>query len=195
MSHVFCDYLEEGFQMINADDMYVCGNDVNETIHNWSRILKRLEENNLKLSASKTILCPKRTAVLGWIWNSGTLSVSPHKIASLASIDRPVKCTCMRAFLGAFKAIFRCIPRYSSLTSPLENCIKGLQGSDRITWTDELRNMFKLVQDSLKSTKVLTIPRPSDKLVLTVDASPVNDGLDATLIYYQGREETVSRTV
>ena len=98
---------------------YTCGNTIDELLFNWARVLKRLEENNLKLSATKTVICPKRTIVLSWVWNSGTLSVSPHKFAPLASVDLPVTCTGMRSFLGVFKAISSCIPQYSSLASPL----------------------------------------------------------------------------
>ena len=65
--------------------------------------------------------------------------------------------------------------------SPMEECIKGLQGSQKIVWTDELREHFRKAQTALKSPSILTIPTASDKLILTVDASPVNDGIGSTL--------------
>ena len=65
--------------------------------------------------------------------------------------------------------------------SPLESCIKGLQGSQKISWTDELRTQFREAQTALKSPAILTIPTASDKLILTVDASPINDGIGSTL--------------
>ena len=180
-SRVYGDFLQEGFILILADDMYICGNTIDELHNNWTRTLQRSKDNNLKLSPTKTVICPKKTTVLGWIWDSGTLSASPHKIAPLATVDYPVTCTSMRSFLGAYKAIARCIPRYSSLMSPLEDSIKGLTGAERITWTEELRASFDKAQSKLKETKTLTIPRPTDSLVITVDASPSNNGIGATM--------------
>ena len=72
----------------------------------------------------------KQTTPLGWIWKAGTLSPSPHTIAPLPSVEPPKTCTRMRSFLGAYKALSLCIPKYASLVSPLEDSVKGLQGSE-----------------------------------------------------------------
>ena len=181
LSRVFGDLTREGFVIIIADDMNVCGNTIDELYLHWKVVLHYCQLNNLTLSALKTIICPESTLVLGWIWCSGTIAASSHKLSPLAVVDFPATCSAMRSFVGAYKALSRCIPRYSSLMSPLENCIKGLQGSQKILWTDELRNHFREAQAALKSPAVLTIPTPSDKLILTVDASPLNDGIGSTL--------------
>ena len=98
----------------------------------------------------------------------------------------------MRSFIGAFKALSKCIPRYSSATSPLEAAIKGLSGPQHIVWTDELREHFQQCKESLRSPEVLTIPTPEDKLILTVDASPVNAGLGATLYVCRDNKRLVA---
>ena len=105
ISRVFGDYLQGGFTIIIADDLHICGDTINELLSNWTRIVKRLEYNNLKLSATKTVICPKRTTVLGWVWDSGTLSIGPYKVASIATLDPPVTCTGMRSFLSAFNIL------------------------------------------------------------------------------------------
>ena len=87
----------------------------------------------------------------------------------------------MRSFIGAYKALARCIPNYSSLMSPLEDSIKGMHGSQVIQLSDDLCAQFKEAQKSLYTAQALTIPMPSDKLVLTVDTSPKNKGLASTL--------------
>ena len=169
LTRVFGDFIQQGFLIIIADDFNACGNTVTEILLNWKEVLHRCQLNNLTLSSSKTVVCPKSTVILGWIWNLGTITVSPHKVSPLATTEPPKTCKSMRSFIGAFKVISRCIPHYSSLMSPLENCIKGLQGSNEIIWTDELREHFKKSQNALKSIKILTIPTPSDKLILTIE--------------------------
>ena len=181
LSRVFGDLTREGFVIIIADDMNVCGNTIDELYEHWKVVLHYCQLNNLTLSPLKTIICPESTLILGWVWCSGTITVSSHKLSPLVTVDFPVTCSAMRSFIGAYKALSRCIPRYSSLMSPLESCIKGLQGSQKILWSDDLRNHFREAQAALKSPSILTIPKPSDKLILTVDASPVNDGIGSTL--------------
>ena len=126
-------------------------NTVEVLIDNWVKVLQRLQENNLSLSASKTFICPKKVLILGWVWEAGSLSANPHKIAPLTSVATPPTCSSMRSFIGAFKALAKCIPRYASLVSPLEDSIKGLQGAQRITWTTDLYEAFQHCQDRLKT--------------------------------------------
>ena len=51
---------------------------------------------------------------------------------------------------------------------------------------------FNAAQAALKSPQIITIPRPSDQLVLTVDASPMNKGLGATLFSQRGNKRLLS---
>ena len=181
VSRVFGDFIQEGWFIHIHDDINVCANTIKQLILNWSLVLQRFFEADLRLSAPKTIIVPKKTIILGWVWNTGTLSCSPHKLTPLATIEPPQTATSMRAFLGAFRALSRCIPRYASLASPLEDSIKGIQGSQKITWTPDLQKSFQSLQTALGAPQTLTIPCPSDQLVMTVDASPLNKGLSATL--------------
>ena len=192
MCRIFGDYMYEGFVIIKDDDLHVCGNTVLEVRHNWSLVLFRLQQNNLTLSAKKTIVCPVKTTILGWIWNSGTLTPSTHKVAPLASVEPPKTATSMRSFLGAYKAISRCIPKYASLLSPLEDFLNGLQGAQKIRWSPELLDHFKRAQNALKDFRTLTIPIPSDMLVMTVDASLLNKGLAATLFSCRNEKRHIS---
>ena len=87
----------------------------------------------------------------------------------------------MRSFVGAYKDLARTIPKSASLSAPLENAIKGLNGKDGIKWTDELMVDFKKAKLSLSSPQSIVIPKFEDKLIITVDASPLNCGLGAAL--------------
>ena len=192
LQRVCGDFLTEGFLLINHDDMFIGSNDIESLLSCWLRLLLRLRENNISLSPSKTYICPKRVTILGWDWSEGTLSPNTHSISALASVSPPKTCTSMRSFIGSYKAISRCIPRYASLVSPLEDAIKGLKGNQPITWSAELMEHFDKAQTALKSPKTITIPRPTDQLVLTVDASPLNKGLGATLFAQREGKRLVS---
>ena len=147
----------------------------------WSLVLHRMHENDFKLLGAKTVICPRKTTILGWVLNSGMLSVSQHKVSHPCTAAPPKTCTSMGSYIGAYKAMSHCIPRYASLLSPLEDSTKGLQGSQQIVWSSELLTYFKRCQEALKSRRTLIIPTPSDKLVMSVDASPVNQDISAIL--------------
>ena len=189
MSRVVGEMLMDETVLKIADDLYVVGSTLSELLSNWERLLATLQRNNLNLSASKTVIAPKSTTILGWIWKCGSLSVSSHKICPLLSSAPPLTCTAMRSFLGAYKDIARAIPRCTSLLAPLEDAIKGLTGEQKISWTDDLNNFFAKAKAALKSPSVLVLPKRSDQLVITTDASPLNQGLAATLFVLKEKNQ------
>ena len=89
MSRVLGELIQEGCVAKIADDLYVGGISFEDVLQNWQRVLEALKRNNLRLSASKTIVCPRTATILGWIWSNGTLQASPHKLATQSSSDPP----------------------------------------------------------------------------------------------------------
>ena len=192
MARVLGEFLQAGFVVVIDDGLNVGANDIPTLLHRWTLVLSSLCHNGLTLSASKTVICPKSVIILGWQWTEGKLSPCPHKVSALVAIAPPKTCTGMRSFIGAFKALSRCFPKYASLTSPLEDALKGLDGKDHVKWTDELLSQFRKVQSILKSPAILTIPVKSDQLLLTVDASVVNKGLGATLFVIREQKKLLA---
>ncbi len=181
MCRVLGDCLHDGIAAKLADDLY-CGADTPETLlENWRRILQALHKCNLHLSPLKTIICPKSTTILGWVWSAGQLSASPHRIATLSSCPPPDTVRGLRSFIGAYKVLGRVLPKCSHIIAPLENAIAGQQSGERIQWTDTLHEHFHLAQTSLTTRKSITLPRPSDHLWIVTDGSVTKHGIGATL--------------
>lgn len=89
MFRVLGDFIHEGFVMKIADDLYVGGDNINDLLLHWEHVLLKFQDNNLRLSPNKTVICPMTTTVLGWIWTTGNISVSPHKRNPLANAEKP----------------------------------------------------------------------------------------------------------
>ena len=89
MSQVLGDLLKEGIAAKITNDLYWDGNSLGELLLNWKKVLQALHKCDLHLSASIMIVNPQCTMILGWVWNSGTLSASPHHIIALASCPEP----------------------------------------------------------------------------------------------------------
>ena len=85
MCRVMVDMVVDGHMAKIADDMYVGGDWITELTDIWKCFLNILVTNNLGVSAGKTKITPVSTVILGWVWKQGTLSASPHRIATLSS--------------------------------------------------------------------------------------------------------------
>ena len=181
MCRVLGDCVQDGIAAKLADDLYCGANSPQALLENWRRILQALEKCNLHLSPSKTIICPRSTTILGWKWSEGSLSASPHRIATLSSCPPPDTVRGLRSFIGAYKILGRVLPKCALMLAPLEDAIAGLQSKDHIQWTDTLRDHFQSAQSHLTTRKSVTLPRPSDQLWIVTDGSVTKRGLGATL--------------
>ena len=188
MCRVLGDLLVEGVVVKLADDLY-CGADTPDALlHNWSRVLQALAVNGLHLSPSKTIVCPKTTTILGWIWSEGTLRASPHRMTTLSTCSPPTTVKGMRSFIGAYKMLARVLPGCASYLSSLDDSIAGLKSQDRIHWKDGLHDSFTRAQSAIQSSRTITLPRPSDQVWIVTDGSVKRHGLGATMYVTRGQQ-------
>jgi len=173
--------VQEGSVAKLADDLYCRGNTPSELLANFSRLLDSLDKSGLRLSSKKTVICPKSTTVLGWIWQQGTISASPHRISTLSQTSPPTTVKGMRSFIGAYKFLSRVLPNCASIIAPLDNAISGLASQDKVSWSDTLLDDFKSAQLHLNKHKSITLPRATDILWIVTDGSVKNTGIGSTL--------------
>ena len=181
MCRVVGDLIQEGCVAKLADDLYCGAESPEELLTIWTRVLDQLQRCNLRLSPTKTVICPKSTSILGWIWSQGKLTVSPHRIAVLTTCPPPSTVKGLRFFIGAYKVLSRVLPNCSDSINPLKYSIAGLQSQDKLPWDESLTHSFQAAQQALASHKSITLPRPTDNLWIVTDASVTKRGLGATL--------------
>ena len=178
---VLGDLVMNGWVAKVADDLYVGGNSEKDLFDNFKLVLHRLRQNNLRLSARKTVVGPRSTVILGCIWSQGQLQASPHRLSSLAECPKPTTVSAMRSFIGSYRFLCRVLKDYAHFLEPLESEIAGKDSKAHITWNDQLEAAFKKAQDSLKFSKSITLPKPSDVLWIVTDGSLRNKAIGATL--------------
>jgi hypothetical protein len=190
MCRILGDCLEDGIAAKLADDLYCGADSPEELLINWKRILDALQKCNIKLSPSKTIICPRSTTIFGWTWTQGCLSASTHRIATMPSCPPPDTVRGLWSFIGAYKVLGCVLPQYAHIIAPLESAIAAQQSCDKIKWSDTLSQQFNFAQSSLANNKSITLPKPSDKLWIVTDGSVTKRGIGATL--YVSRHQTSS---
>ena len=164
MCRVVGPLLQEGTIAKLADDLYCGGNSFEELLANFARLLESLHNCNLRLSSKKTIICPKSTTILGWIWQQGTITASPHRITTLCQAPLPTTVNGMRSFIGAYKFLSRVLPGCAAAIAPLDDAIAGMSSQDKLTGSEELADSFTRAQKTSAEPQKYHIPRASDIL-------------------------------
>lgn len=164
MCRILEDCLQEGIVAKLADDLYCGGDTPADLLSKRSRVLAALDKANLKLSPSKTVVCPASTTILGWTLRQDSLSASKHKLDVLSTCPVPDTVKGLRAFIGAYKVLGRVLPNASTYLSPLDDAFAGRPGQDKLTGTDELARAFSAAQKALNNSKSVTLPRSDDQL-------------------------------
>ena len=178
-----------------ADDLFIGGDTVKDLLINFEKVLQILSKNNLKLKARKTFIAPKSVTLLGWVWSSGSLKASSHKLLALSECDPPSTVKALKSWIGAFRHLSRVVKRYSEVLLPLESMISGkyvkeIAANTKITWSDELLCSFKKAQSALKDAKSITMPQPDDVLQIVTDAAVQPSAIGATL-YVIRKDQTL----
>ena len=143
MSSVSGDFIHEGFVTKIVDDLYMGGDSEDELLSHWLVVLQALSKNNLGLSSLKTVIAPKFTTVLGWVWQNGSLRASPHHIAAIPSVEPHKTVHALCSFIGPYKIWSHVLQCYADKMQPLDSAVAGKQSHDHITWTEELLKAFR----------------------------------------------------
>ena len=78
-------------------------------LNNWRRVFQVLDRCNLRLSPTKTVVRPKITSILGWIWSQGRYDTR----IVLLPWHRPLFLQLwkkLRSFIGAYKVLSHVLP-------------------------------------------------------------------------------------
>ena len=181
MCRLLGDLISDGKVAKIADDLYCCANSVNKLLNTWSQVLQIFSDCDIRLSPSKTVVLPRSTTILGWIWNEGTLSASPHQVSALQQCDLPLTVKACRSFLGAYKALARVIQGCSKFLSPLESLVAGKASADKIDWSDDNIECFNQARDQLRLSRCISIPHEDDQIWIATDGAQTPPGLGATM--------------
>ena len=125
MCRILGNLIMEGSVTKIADDLYVGGDSPKLVISTWAKVLAALNQNGLKLSATKTVCFPQNATILGWKWSNGKLQASPHRLSALEAADLPKTVGQLRSYIGSFKFLSRVISSYSDVLCPLDEIAAG----------------------------------------------------------------------
>ena len=113
----------------------------------------------------------KAVDYLGHVMKPGRLEVATKNTAAIEAFGEPETQMHFRSFLGLCNVYQRFVANFALVSAPL-NKLKNEQGPKLEPFTDDERDAFKKLKETLASPPVLRLPR--ENLPLSVDTDAAN---------------------
>ncbi len=184
LANVFRNLLTDGKLVKQADDLFIGGETIEEALRNFHEMLQVCDENNLKLSPSKTIMFPISVDIMSWIWNQGgTLSPSPHRKKALAKITENDLITVrdVRSWVGLYKTFIYHTPNLTKIMDPFDKLVGDKESKDIIVWNDDLRKQLQEAKDHVEKISDVYLPHPDNQLIIITDGARTPPGVGFVL--------------
>ena len=184
LANVFRHLLTDGKLVKQADDLFIGGETVEEALKNFEEMLQVCDENNLKLSPSKTIMFPISVDIMSWIWNQGgTLSPSPHRKKALSMITESDLKTVrdVRSWVGLYKTFIYHTPNLTKIMDPFDKLVGDKESKDSIVWNDDLRKSLQEAKDHVEKISDVYLPHPDNQLIILTDGARTPPGVGFVL--------------
>nr|GEV45590.1 putative ribonuclease H-like domain-containing protein [Tanacetum cinerariifolium] len=107
-----------------------------------------------------------------YIVTGNGIKIDPAKVKALISWPTPSTIYDIRSFNGLASFYRHFIWNFSSISSPLTECMKG----GRFTWTSEAAKAFKILKATVTEAPVLALPNFDEVFQVECDASRVGIG-------------------
>jgi hypothetical protein len=177
LARVLGDEMTAGYCLAARDDLCVGGNSPEEAIANWSKVLGKICDSNLKLAPGKVRVLLQDTEVFGHRVVEGKIRPSDHIVTSLGrtSIKDLNTVKQVNSWKGLYKTLMRHLPHLANFMAPFDAACGGKASSSQFDWTmPGVVAAFNEATLHLKEVKETYLPHPEEQLVLQPDTSSSN---------------------
>jgi len=183
--------------IIYLDDVIIFANTFEEHLERLDRVLTRLKENNLKLSAEKCYFLKKKAKFLGHVVSENGVETDPDKTQKVKDWPTPKNADELRSFVAFAGYYRRFLKNFSKIVKPLNDLLpptttkknKLTKQSKEWVWGDEQQKVFDNIKEMLISPPILAYPDFSKAFELHTDAS--GKGLGSVLYQKDGKHKRV----
>lgn len=172
--------------LVYLDDVIIFGRSEQEHNENLRKVFQRIRSAGLKLQPGKCVFMQSQVKYLGHVISAEGVKPDDDKIAAVQKWPEPTSSDKLSSFLG-FAAYYRNFVRnFAEISAPL---YKLTQKNVKFEWSNEARDAFLKIKESLCRGPVLAYPCFDRPFILDTDAS--NFGIGAVLSQMQEGQEKV----
>ena len=168
------------------DDIVVHSEEWGTHLQQIKAVLRTLRGAGLTANPKKCHLGLQDADYLGYTIGRGCVRPQAAKVEAIRRWPRPQTKKQVRTFIGLTSYYRRFVPHFSSTAAPLTDLTKG-RLPEKVLWTEEAEEAFRLLKEKLCSEPVLATPDFKKPLLVQTDAS--ESGVGAVLSQLQEGEE------
>ncbi len=117
--------------LIYLDDIIIYSSSFDQHLERLEAVFKRLDDNFLKLKATKCEFFMKEVNYLGHIVSEEGIQTDPEKTKAVKNWPAPTTTKDVRKFLGFTGYYRRFVKNYASIARPLNDLLIGTAPTDR----------------------------------------------------------------
>lgn len=171
--------------VLYIDDVMVFGEDEEEFVENWIKVLQRLDSVGLKVNAKKTTFYAQQVRYCGRVFTKDGAEFDPELVTAITKMSEPATAAELRSYLATANWIRSSIPRYAELTQPLQDLLttalatcKGRHKNEakrvmleEVGWNNTHRQAFRAINAAVASSVRLAFPDDRKTFCVFTDAS------------------------
>lgn len=159
-----------------SDDILVFGKSQTDHDATLSKVLQRLEQNNLTVNERKCLFNQKEIKFFGYIFSSKGLKPDPAKVLAFQQLTIPKTVSEVRSLLGMVNFAIPFLPELSKHTEPLRALIHK---NTEFIWTTRHTAALKVLKRLMSNADNLAYYKLGKKTHVHTDAGPT--GISAIL--------------
>ncbi|XP_074303669.1 uncharacterized protein LOC141638156 [Silene latifolia] len=164
------------FVVVYLDDILVYSRSIDDHFEHLRQVFETLRSQKLYGKREKCSFLVESVIFLGYVVSKDGVSVDQSKIEAIRSWPEPKTVSEVRSFHGLASFYRRFIQNFSTITSPITECLK--KGS--FNWGGAAKQAFETIKDRLCTAPILALPDFTQPFEVECDASGV--GIGAVLI-------------
>ncbi|KAK2356459.1 hypothetical protein QL285_093789 [Trifolium repens] len=164
------------FVVVYLDDILVYSKSIEEHFTHLRQIFETLRAQKLYGKKEKCDFLVESVVFLGYVVSRDGVSVDQTKVDAIKTWPSPTTVSEVRSFLGLASFYQRFIQNFSTIASPMTECLK----KGAFVWNEQAQRAFELIKLKLCEAPVLALPDFTQPFEVECDASGV--GIGAVLI-------------
>jgi len=155
--------------VVYLDDILIFSQNEEEHEEHVKMVLERLRQYNLYANLKKCQFKTKSVEFLGFVVSTEGVSMEPSRVQTVQEWPTPTSVRELQVFLGFTNFYRRFIERYSRITVPLTNLLKG--SSATFNWGEAQERVFRQLKAAFTTAPLLLHFDPAKPCFVEPDAS------------------------